>query len=194
MKKLTTLIILMMVGTLLAAQPEESSFYSRSSSINSTGMMVLGGWAITNIGLGAVGWARNTGTSMYFNQMNLFWNIVNLGIAGVAFYGSYSPDISTLTGGEMLAKHLKTENLYLINGGLDIIYIGTGLLLRHLSQAGRNRPEMLMGYGNAMVLQGSFLMLFDLAMYGIQRTVRMQFLEGIQLSFLPGSLALQVAF
>ncbi|MDO8951110.1 MAG: hypothetical protein Q7U86_00720, partial [Draconibacterium sp.] len=119
---------------MLAGQETEIiDFHRKSNQINTAGMYVLGGWAIANIAGGAVGWANSTGSAKYFHQMNLFWNTVNLGIAGFALYNNLNADISLLSADEMLSKHVKTENLYLINAGLDVVYIGTGFLLKHQS-------------------------------------------------------------
>ncbi len=178
------------------SQDAYSNYYSRSLKINNTGMVVLGSWAILNISTGAYGWSRYTGQSKYFHQMNLFWNVVNLSIAGIALYGNAHTDYSMWEQGMFLEKHLKTQNLFLINAGLDIGYMGGGLLLRHLSERYPNNSDRLKGYGNSVILQGAFLFVFDLVMYGLQRNHRGQFLD--QLSLLPMNdgwgLALQVTF
>jgi hypothetical protein len=150
-------------------------------------MFVLGGWAIANLTTGGIGWAKNSGSSKYFNQMNLFWNTVNLSIAGFALYSNYSQEIMNIPDSSMLQNHLKTERLYLINGGLDIVYIGTGFLLKHLSTKNDKRHDLLKGYGNSIILQGAFLFVFDLIMWGIQRSHRLQFLDNLEISFFKTS-------
>ncbi|MDZ7633582.1 MAG: hypothetical protein U5L72_03705 [Bacteroidales bacterium] len=121
------------LSTPLQAQGDYQSFYTGSLRINNTGMYILGSWAMANIAAGAYGWATATGEMKYFGQMNLFWNVVNLSIAGFALYGNYSTDFSIMGGQELLARHLKTENILLINSALDVGYIGAGFLMRHLS-------------------------------------------------------------
>jgi hypothetical protein len=118
----------------------------------------------------------------YFGQMNLFWNVVNLSIAGFALYGNYTTDASMMNGQEMLAKHLKTENILLINSVLDVGYIGAGFLMRHLSAGSAKREDLLKGYGNSVIMQGAFLLVFDLVMYGFLRDYRVDFPEGISLA------------
>ena len=93
--------------------------------------------------------------------------MVNLSIAGFALYSNYSSDVSLMSEGELLARHLKTEKLFLINSGLDVGYMGAGLLMRHISTNSEKRGELLKGYGNAVILQGGFLLVFDMAMYFI---------------------------
>lgn len=157
-----------------------TDFYQQSMKTNNTGMFVLGGWAIANIATGGIGWAKNSGSLKYFNQMNLFWNTVNLSIAGFALYSNYQQEILKLSEEGMLQNHLKVENLYLINGGLDVVYIGTGFLLKHLSTKNEKRKHLLHGYGNSIILQGAFLFVFDLVMWGIQRNHRLEFLNNLE--------------
>lgn len=190
---LTTLLVIAAFSLVYSQEIAAGDFYTTSTKINTTGMYVLGGWAVANIAGGAVGWANSTGSAKYFHQMNLFWNTVNLGIAGFALYNNLTDDISLLSSDEMLLKHTKTENLYLINAGLDVVYIGTGFLLKHLSVSNLNKQDLLKGYGNSIILQGGFLMIFDLIMWGIQRNHRLDFLNGAEFSFIQQENFSQIA-
>lgn len=185
MKKyfLASLIILLAVSTLFAQHTDISGFYQTSVKTNTTGMYVLGGWAIANIAGGAVGWANSNDSIKYFHQMNLFWNTVNLGIAGFALYNNLNSSILGLTDSMMMRKHIKTENLYLINAGLDVLYIGTGFLLKHFSTNSAKRKDMLFGYGNSVIVQGGFLLVFDLIMWAVQHNHRLDFLANASFSF-----------
>ncbi len=178
-----TLFILLAVSAVFGQQTDVSGFYQTSIKTNTTGMYILGGWAIANIAGGAVGWTNSTGSARYFHQMNFFWNTVNLGIAGFALYNNLNSSISGLTDSVMMQKHIKTENLYLINAGLDVIYIGTGFLLRYLSTNNIKRKDMLFGYGNSIIVQGSFLLVFDLIMWDVQHNHRLDFLANASFSF-----------
>lgn len=176
----------------IAAQETYHSFYEKSVSINNTGMYVLGTWAIANIAAGAYGWANYSGQSKYFHQMNLFWNTVNLSIAGFALYNNFSADVSSMTATEMMNEHSSVERLYLINAGLDVLYVGTGFLLKHFAENNAKRHDLLKGYGNSVILQGSFLFVFDLMMYGIQHTRKMDFTENLSLFISPEMNAIQL--
>jgi len=123
--------------------------------------------------------------------MNLFWNTVNLAIAGFGLAGTFSTDILTMTHPEMLEKHLKSERLFLINAGLDILYIGGGLYMKHLSSRKEKNKDLLSGYGKSIMLQGGFLLVFDTVMYLIQRNHRIQFLDHqvMDISFTPGGIS-----
>jgi hypothetical protein len=181
---LTLLFTIVACSLVFAQEIEAIDFYKKSNQINTTGMYVLGGWAVANIAGGAIGWSNSTGSTKYFHQMNLFWNTVNLGIAGFALYNNFNSDISILSSDEMLLKHTKTENLYLVNAALDVVYIGTGFLLKHLSVSNLKKQDLLKGYGNSIIFQGAFLMVFDAIMWGIQRNHRLDFLNGAEISFI----------
>lgn len=171
-KRVFVTAIMLMAAVLLNAQDYGQAFGDASLAANNAGMYVLGGWALANMAAGAYGWATFEGGKKYFSQMNLFWNVVNLSIAGFALYSNYSTDVSLMKEGEFLAKHLKTERLFLINSGLDVGYMGAGLLMRHLSTNSEKRGDLLKGYGNAVILQGGFLLVFDMVMYFIFNDIR----------------------
>ena len=183
MARLIAILLLFTVYTAVAvAQDGQKSFAEGSMAINNRGMYVLGGWAVTNIAAGAYGWASFDGQSRYFSQMNLFWNVINLSIAGIALFSNLSTDFSLTGSEEMLTKHLKTEKIFLINSALDVGYMGAGFLMRHLSANTEKRGEMLKGYGNSVILQGGFLLVFDMLMYFIMRDFRTANVETITMT------------
>ncbi len=183
---LKTTVIILLVFTFLMSMAQDQShadFYQKSLQYNNTGMYVLGSWAVANLIIGGIGWNQNAGDTKYFHQMNFFWNTVNLSIAGFALYNNLSGGFEDLTNGMMVQNHYKIEKLYLINGGLDLAYIGTGFLLKNLSLKKEKNKDLLNGYGNSLILQGSFLLVFDAVMWGIQRNHRLEFLENVDISF-----------
>ena len=177
------MLLSMVTVDVLWGQSSEYAFYQHSLKINNAGMVVLGSWAVANISLGAAGWIRSSGQKMFFHQMNLFWNMVNLSIAGIALYSNWNTDFGMWSTDEVLRKQLRTQRIFLINAGLDIIYMGTGLMLKHIASRYPKQQERLLGYGNSVLLQGAFLFGFDLIMFGLQRSHRLQFLE--QFAFGP---------
>jgi len=189
------LLLVILAGEALAQTPRE--FYAVSMQTNKTGMFVLGTWAVANIATGGIGWSGAQGSQKYFHQMNVMWNAVNLGIAGAAFYSFSLSDPLTMSAGEMLRDHVRKENLYLINAGLDVLYIGGGLYMRRLASDGHRRADMLRGYGTSVILQGGFLMAFDLAMYLIQRQHRLNYdpdMFALQLGLTGDGLGLVLRF
>ncbi|MFO7617277.1 MAG: hypothetical protein R6V75_08490 [Bacteroidales bacterium] len=144
-----------------------AEWYRQTVNINQIGMGVLGGWAMGNLITGGIGALKYSGEAKYFSQMNLMWNVVNLSIAGIGLYGNLAADPFQMTPDQMMSEHLKSQRIYLINAGLDVIYIGSGVLLNRLSSRSIKRGELMAGYGRSLVVQGAFLMAFDLIMWGI---------------------------
>jgi hypothetical protein len=171
-KRILAATLFLLTAAAVMAQDGGKPFGEASMAANNTGMYILGGWAVANMAAGAFGWVSFDGERKYFSQMNLFWNVVNLSIAGIALYSNQSTDLLSAGADEILARHLKTERLFLINSGLDIGYMGAGFLMRHLSTRSEKRGDLLKGYGNAVILQGGFLLVFDLVMYFVFNDMR----------------------
>ncbi|MBO6792609.1 MAG: hypothetical protein JJ895_01770 [Balneolaceae bacterium] len=159
------LVILLCTSKMLHAQISDfdPDFYFKNSiSIQKSGMIVLGSWAGLNLlsGLGGNFYFNNE--SKYFFQMNAAWNVVNLGIAAIGFSGI--PELSSqLSNQEMLGEMQNFDKILLINAGLDLLYIGTGSYL--LNRGLKKNNHRFIGYGRSVILQGGFLLLFDLALY-----------------------------
>jgi len=172
-KRLFIMSFLLTLTLSVWGQISHGEFCRKSMRINNTGMVVLGTWAVANMATGAWGWSKYEDNRKYFHQMNLFWNTVNLSIAGIALYSNSNYDCLAAGAEAVLNKHLQTEKILLVNAALDIGYMGTGFLLKHLSGKSEKRADLLKGYGNSLILQGSFLLVFDLALYGIMRNARL---------------------
>lgn len=170
-------LVLLLLPSTVHAQGSYADFYRESLRINNIGMAILGTWALTNISIGAYGWNQQTGQRAYFHQMNLFWNTVNLSIAAIALYSNLNAEYGMWSVDEILRKQLKTQHLFLINAGLDLAYMGTGLLLKNLTNRYPNHRERLAGYGNSVLMQGAFLFAFDLIMFGLQHSHRARFMD-----------------
>ncbi len=167
MKKIFTFLLITACSSVFAQDSLKSFNYARYST-TTTGMDVLGSWAIANIGIGSVGWAESKGGSnKYFYQMDALWNVANLGAAIIGYTGAQKDKNKQLTPAESLKAQQKMEKIFLINGGLDVAYIGAGIFLQHRGDI-RNSDE-LRGYGKSIILQGAFLLLFDSSMYSAQR-------------------------
>lgn len=166
MKK--TLLLLMFLPLITLAQdviPALKEFEDTKADINRTGMLVLGGWAIANIVSGTTLAFTTQGETKYFNQFNALWNTVNLGLAlnGLLNTGSDSLSLyNSVTG------HQTLQNIFVLNAGLDLAYIATGFFLKEKAK-NSEKKEILTGYGNSLLVQGAFLLVFDAAMYFIHQ-------------------------
>lgn len=145
---------------------------SNYKSINNSGLYVLGGWAASNIIFGGIKVNQTTSEQKYFHQMNIMWNTVNLGLAGIGIINNSRKNLPT-DETDFLKTQLKTERIFLINSGLDLVYISTGFILNNQIE---NNPQFN-GYGKSLILQGSFLLLFDGLMYALNRRNRKIFLS-----------------
>ena len=113
--------------------------------------------------------------------MNAAWNIVNLGIAAFGYYGVQNAEM-TLMSSEIANELSKFNTILLINAGLDILYIGTGAWL--WNKGLRDSSSRYTGYGKSVILQGTFLLLFDSILYLTHHQITKDFeLLGGQLSF-----------
>ena len=131
-------------------------------------MLSLGSWASMNIVGSGIAWARsNSEENKYFHQMNVMWNLVNLGLA-IPGYIKAKKDNSVTSVYNLLEAQRKTETVFLVNAGIDLAYIGSGLLLKSRAPNVEKSSQFL-GYGNSMILQGGFLLLFDWIAYSVHR-------------------------
>ncbi len=144
------------------------SFEVERTNINKTGMIVLGSWALGNILLGAYGNYKYEGQTKYFHQFNAMWNVVNLGIAAFGYFNAAGSDPGSMSASQILNEYNSLQNFLLLNAGLDVAYMVTGLYLKERSKNSPN-AERLRGYGNSLLLQGGFLLAFDVALYFIHQ-------------------------
>lgn len=166
MKK--TLLLLIFLPLFVLAQdaiPSLKEFENTKNEINRTGMFVLGGWALANIVSGTTLSFTTQGEAKYFNQFNALWNTVNLGLALNGLFNTGTDSTSLLNS---VTGHQTLQNIFVLNAGLDLAYIATGLLLKEKAK-NSEKKDILTGYGNSLLVQGAFLLVFDAAMYFIHQ-------------------------
>lgn len=138
--------------------------------INKIGMMTLGGWALGNIAVNGFMAGSATGSRKHFHLGNVYWNLVNISLAGFGFYQALAADPTSLSMAESIKGHYGIQKILLFNAGLDIGYIATGLFLKERSKNVSRNNDRLMGYGNALLLQGGFLFAFDLVLFLVHQS------------------------
>lgn len=146
-------------------QQELDLFNKERTNITRHGMYALGGWAVTNFAVSGAGWARGRGSNKYFHMGNVVWNTVNLGIALPSIIQSYRSHTAGFTWSKTLKAQSSSEKLFLFNAGLDVGYMMGGLALREFGKNAKKRGDLMDGFGNSLMLQGTFLLLFDTGMY-----------------------------
>jgi hypothetical protein len=197
MQKIILLICLVGVSFTAFSQKDVLiKFEKERVNYSKNSMIVLAGWSVANIVVSGIATNTRNKEMRYFHQMNVMWGGINLAIAGLGYWGAGREKIDNPTLEAVLKHQNRIEKTYLINAGLDVIYIGSGLLMNQLSDNQKN-PEKFKGYGNSIMLQGGFLLLYDAIIYTIHRKHGKE-LKGmgdkLMLNAGPGSVSLVYTF
>jgi hypothetical protein len=193
-KNLLFFIVILMISSPILAQ---ENFLKEAAEINRNGMYVLGSWALLNIATGAYGMTQATGTTKRFYEMNIYWNLVNMGLAAGGIIGG-DMMIGDADGSlsEILDRQSRIEKTFLFNSALNFTYITTGILLKEMSRNSEKWKFHLSGYGNSLIVQGVFLLGFDLTMYFLHHSHANRVLSPVleNLSFGPLGMGFQIEF
>jgi len=161
-KHVVAIILLAATAHVSQAQNLED-FNTKRFNTTRKGMLVLGGWASANLIASSLLKQNATGSDRYFYDMNMYWNAVNLLIAGVGYMSVRHENPSEYNLSQSVIQQHQTEKILLFNSGLDAAYVMTGLFLREKGL--RESSDKWEGYGNSLILQGSFLAVFDMLFY-----------------------------
>ena len=159
-------------------------------------MLVLGTWSLGNIVSGVILKSQTQGSESYFHQMNALWNSVNLGIAAMGYLKS-SKEQPTSDPMAAIEKHFQLEKSLLFNTGLDLAYITAGawMIERSKNQIDLQKMSQLKGFGKSLIVQGSFLFLFDACFYTISSRNSKDLQRAISLFFItPSGIGIQKTF
>lgn len=168
-KKRFLILFLLAVPLLMQASDFKSGVFNRERlEINRTAMIVLGGWAVGTILISGFKLHTTEGEIKAFHQMNVGWNIINLAFAGYVYYISTigNTDLALI---ETIRQQEGIKRILLLNAGLDLAYIVGGAYLRIYGRHVKQPGEKLRGFGRSVILQGTFLFLFDLILFFIHR-------------------------
>ncbi len=130
-------------------------------------MTALGAWGLVNVVQGSISATNTVGPEHYFHQMSSYFNAVNVGIAAVGFLGIKKQLLKTNTLNSEIKAQQKIQKILLINSALDVGYFGIGLLMRNSGI--KNQNAKIQGYGGSIMLQGAFLLAYDLLQFGAHR-------------------------
>ena len=164
------LLVCLVAGSLqsFSQKVDLANFEKERVRYSKNAMIGLAGWSVANlVGSGIATNTRNK-EMRAFHQMNVMWGGINLAIAGLGYWGAGREKIDNPTMESVQKHQRKIENTYLINAGLDVVYVGSGLLMNKTSDNQKN-PEKFKGYGNSIMVQGGFLLLYDAVMYAIHK-------------------------
>jgi len=127
-------------------------------------MTALGAWGLLNVVQGSISATNTVGPEHYFHQMSAYFNTINVGIAAAGFLGIKKQLLKTNTLDSEMKAQQKIQKILLINSALDVGYFATGLLMR--KSGINNKNAKIQGYGGSIMLQGAFLLAYDLLQYG----------------------------
>ena len=168
MKKIAASFLLVLIPTVFITAQDLISINKERQKLQREGMYFLTSWAGLNIAGGTAAFYMTDNKEWkYFHEMNVYWNTVNLGlgISGILLDKKVKTDLNFT---ESVKAQRKVERIFLINSGLDLLYIGGGFAMKNFHNS-NNRDRML-GYGNSLILQGSFLLVFDAVEYFLHRS------------------------
>ncbi|MCX2744224.1 hypothetical protein OO013_10125 [Mangrovivirga sp. M17] len=152
--------------------PDLATYNKERNNITKTGMIILSSWAISNVAVNGgilLGSDSFSKENKYFMQMNIYWNTVNLVIGGLGLYSAINGD-QNLSLANSINEQSSIEKILLLNTGLDVAYIAGGFWLMEKSKRSTENPERWKGYGKSLILQGGFLLSFDLVLYFIHNS------------------------
>lgn len=173
MQKIQILFTLLIIPFLINAQQDNlEQYFKRKHQIESRSMVALGTWSVSNLAIGtyqAISLAE--GHDKYFNRMNATWNAVNLPIAIWGFVRASKNNKMPESLGKMKKQQRGLEIALLVNGGLDLGYIAAGIWMNQ-KYASTKEPDMVRGFGNAILMQGTYLLITDIVQYTLHRINR----------------------
>lgn len=172
-------LLLIVLFSLHAQGQKLDTFNLKRNRIQKHGMTILTSWAGVNISLGTIGSITHTGESKYFHQMNIGWNLVNLGLGISGLIQANKENVNDLDLHHSLKQYRKTANAFLFNSALNLSYISVGGILLERSKNNPENYHRLQGFGKSLITQGGFLLIFDLGSYFIHRKNRIKRLDPI---------------
>lgn len=165
-----TIIIFSGITAFSQSQTDLNTFNRQRNKITKNAMLVLGSWSAANLIYSGIATGQTHGTNLYFHQMNVMWGGINLGLAALSYIGIRNKDGMNLV--QSLKQQAGVEKTYMLNAGLDVAYIASGLYLKERSKSNvllKNR-QRLKGYGESIILQGAALLLLDGVMFTIHNS------------------------
>ena len=197
MQKISLLLCLLAISFSSFSQKVDLlKFEQDRTHLQKNSMIALAGWSAANMVGSSIATDTRNKEMRYFHQMNVMWGGINLAIAGLGYWGAGREKFDNPTLESVLKHQNRIEKTYLINAGLDVVYVGAGLLMNKTSD-NQNNPERFKGYGNSIMLQGGFLLIYDAVLYAIHKNhgkLLKGVAEKISLNAGPGAVSLVYNF
>ncbi len=164
-----------------AAPFELSAWNAQRLQTQGIGLGVLGAWAVGNIAVGAIGAARSNDERVAWLHLgNALWNTVNLGLSVGGLAGQWNADPNSFDAKQSLRESSSASTLFGVNAGLDVGYLATAAFLWQRGLA--HHDARMVGVGQALVIQGAFLFVFDVVMGVLQGLLTGRLLDQVTIS------------
>lgn len=141
------------------------------------GLKSLATWGAINCISGLVLQSNTSGSDRYFHKMNIGWGAINSAIAGAGLL--FYKEKNYPSNDKLLASIKRYQKIYAINAVLDVLYIGSGYIIRNNAQ----KPENVLrnkGFGNSFIMQGLGLFIYDGIMYLTMKNRKSKFMKSLQ--------------
>jgi MFS family permease len=158
---ISLLLCLYSLGAASQSDTLIKNFDTKRYQLNKKGMIVLSTWGGATMIGSAIGYGlTNSHEEKQFYLMNGAWGLINLGIA---LPGALAKQKNSASIYEMQKTQTKMEKIFLANAMLDITYVTGGVLLKQYSynQTDIKKQQQFNGFGNAVIIQGAGLLIFD---------------------------------
>lgn len=184
MKQYIALLLATMVYASACAQDMGyETLNDKRIKTNKAGMLVLTGWGGANLVGGITGYAiADDPEWRSFHGMNALWGGINGTIGVLGYLGARKEANKSFDKDEAYERFKQSKKIYLINAGLDVLYIGTGAAFIGFSDEFQT-PSRWRGFGKSIIYQGAVLLVFDTIMYGLLQSDNKQWVKlvsGIQ--------------
>jgi hypothetical protein len=131
---------------------------------------ILGWWSILNIAGGLVALWLLEGTLYYFWMMSCIWGLINFAITIAVFNHTFYKKFHKESSYERFVAQNHIERVLFLNIGIDSAYVFVGFWLREHSFVHQvANPELWLGFGWAVVVQGVFLFFQDTIFFRLHR-------------------------
>jgi hypothetical protein len=149
---------------------ELSDFDNRFRLILRKHFTILALWSILNGVSGLIGLFILRGGTYYFSMMSGVWGVINFAVAIGFFFHTIYRKSRKGSFYECLVVQNHVEKMLFLNIGLNTAYVFVGFWLReHSFICGVSNPNLWLGFGWAIVVQGLFLLVQDITILWLHR-------------------------
>jgi hypothetical protein len=158
------------IGFDVPPDDELSDFDNRFRLILRKHFTVLASWSILNGVSGLINLFILRGSLYYFLMMNGVWGVINFAVAIGFFFHTIYRKSRKGSIYECLVVQNHVEKMIFLNIGLNTAYVFVGFWLReHSFICGVSNPNLWLGFGWAIVVQGLFLLVQDITILWLHR-------------------------